>query len=227
MRIGTINIHLAETWNDSVSGGKAETMSPQKRSPIHLDVLPDLVTAAVLRAREQERKYGHNTGHFTLGVEKENTVIGVIGEFLVKEELMRIAYREGIQVQVDNTGLGAAVDLEIRSKNQDQIFGVHVKTGLWKRWPSEDFQFGIHADQKIELSGQPLVLVSLLKREHGYPEKARIEGFITSQDLQKAILIRRGERFPSTGVISRTDNLVTTFAQYVELESILKALFQN
>lgn len=203
------------------------TMNSQKRSPMYLDVLPDLVTASVLRAREQERKYGHNTGHFTLGVEKENTVIGVIGEYLVKEALTRIAYEEGVQVQVDNTSLGAAVDLEIRSKNHEKIFGVHVKTGLWKQWPREDFEFGIHADQKVESSGQPLVLVSLLKREHGYPAKARIEGYITSGNLRQAVLIKRGERFPSTGVISRTDNLITTFAQYVELGSILKVLFKN
>ena len=213
--------------SDTVFGRKEVTMNSQKRSPMYLDVSPDLVAASVLRAREQERKYGHNTGHFSLDVEKENTVIGVIGEFLVKEALTRTAYEEGVRVQVDHTSLGAAVDLEIRPNNQDQIFGVHVKTGLWKRWPDEDFEFGIHADQKIELSGQPLVLVSLLKREHGYPEKARIEGYITSENLSQAVLIRRGERFPSTGVISRTDNLVTTFAQYVELGSILKVLFQN
>ena len=202
-------------------------MSSHKRSPLYLDVSPDLVAASIVRAREQERRYGHNTGHFSLEVEKENTVIGVIGEFLVRETLTRIAFEEGIELSVNHTSLGASVDLEIRRTNQEQISGVHVKTGLWKHWPREDFEFGIHADQRIELSSQPLILVSLLKREHGFPEKARIEGYITSEVLRQSVLIKRGERFTSTGVLSRTDNLVTKFAQYVDLKSIFRALIQS
>ena len=207
--------------------GTGSAMSSHKRSPIYLDVSDELIASSVIRAREQEKKYGHNTGHFSLDVEKENTVIGVLGEFLVRETLLRIASGEGIRVQVDHTSLGAAVDLEVRRQDQTQISGVHVKTGLWKQWPREDFEFGIHADQRIELSSQPLVLVSLLKSKGGYPEKARIEGYITSEILRRAVLIKRGERFPSTGVVSRTDNLVTKFNQYIELKSILKVLFQD
>jgi hypothetical protein len=97
---------------------------------------------------------------------------------------------------------------------------VHVKTGLWKRWPSESWHFGIHSDQGIASSGAPVVLVSFIKTQQLWPRIGRIEGFIDSEKLSKAKIIRKGERFPSTGVLSRTDNLLTQFAEYVSIKEL-------
>ena len=195
------------------------------RLPLYLDVTKDVVENSVKRAREQEKIYGHNTGHFTLKVEKENTVIGVIGESLVRQALLKIANSKSILIQIDHTDLGAPLDLELKEPRGGKLLGLHVKTGLWSRWPAEGFEFGVHADQKIESSNSPLVLVSLLKDPGGYPKKARIEGFIKSDDLRHSTLIKKGARFPATGVISRTDNLITKFSQYGDVTSIFEVLF--
>ena len=37
------------------------------------------------RTLKQESIYGHNTGHFTLDVEKQNTSTGVFGELVTRE----------------------------------------------------------------------------------------------------------------------------------------------
>lgn len=194
------------------------------RTPLYLDVDGHLVEASIQRARKQEKIYGHNTGHFRLEVEKENTVIGVIGELLVRQTLINIAKSNSILVEVDHTALGAPLDLKLTAPGRSEEFGVHVKTGLWNRWPQETFEFGVHADQKIEFSNSPLILVTLLKNQGSYPKKARIEGFIKSHDLTKAKVIKRGDRFPSTGVISRTDNYLTKFSQYEDVKLIFQTV---
>lgn len=193
------------------------------RTPLYLDIDGCLVEASVQRAREQEKIYGHNTGHFRLEVEKENTVIGVIGEFLVRQTLIDIAKSNSILVEVDHTTFGAPLDLKLTVPGRREEFGVHVKTGLWNQWPQETFEFGVHADQKIEFSNSPLILVTLLKNQGSYPKKARIEGFIKSHDLRRAKVIKRGDQFPSTGVISRTDNYLTRFSQYEDVKLIFQS----
>ena len=192
----------------------------RNRSPLYLDISDDVLAASKARTVKQEAKYGRNTGHFTLENDKNSTLMGVIGELLVMEALMNLAKRIGYRIQINQTSLGAPVDLEIKAQSKMLINGLHVKTGVWKQWPQEDYQFGVHADQKLETTSQPLVLVTLLKRADSYPQKSRIEGFITPEILRAAPLIERGERFDSTGVISRTDNLVTKFSQYSNLEAI-------
>ena len=193
------------------------------RTPLYLDIDGRLVEASVQRAREQEKIYGHNTGHFRLEVEKENTVMGVIGEFLVRQTLIDIAKSNSILVEVDHTTFGAPLDLKLTVPGRREEFGVHVKTGLWNQWPQETFEFGVHADQKIEFSNSPLILVTLLKSRGSYPKKARIEGFIKSHDLRRAKVIKRGDEFPSTGVISRTDNYLTRFSQYEDVKLIFQS----
>jgi len=69
-----------------------------------------------------------------------------------------------------------------------------------------------------------LVLVSFLRSKGAWPEFLRIEGFITSDYLSKAQLIKRGQKFPSTGVVSRTDNLLTKFSDYQHISKLSDVL---
>jgi hypothetical protein len=101
-----------------------------------------------------------------------------------------------------------------------------VKTGLWRNWPRQDFEFGIHADQGIEKSGHPLVLVSLLRGGEKWPKSSRIEGYMRSSDLSKLPIIQRGEKFASSGVISRTSNIVTNFGLYKSVAQLADSLLQ-
>jgi hypothetical protein len=87
-------------------------------------------------------------------------------------------------------------------------------------------EFGILADQGIESSGQPLVLVTLLKSQEKWPKFSRIEGFISCEELAKLPIIKKGEKFKSSGVISRTDNIVTSFGQYKPIAELSERLFK-
>jgi hypothetical protein len=190
------------------------------RQPTPIRISSSQLDEAVKRARKQENIYGHNTGHFSLKVEKENTIIGVLGEIIVRDYL-------GITFRSDLVGAsptmcdyGAEFDLQL-----DLEFGkffVHVKSGLWRTWPQEHWHFGVHADQGIQNATFPLVLVSFLKSKSEWPELGRIEGFVSSEKLREAVMIRKGERFPSTGVVSRTDNLLTTFSEYENILELKK-----
>ena len=187
------------------------------RQPIPFRVSTKQLDEAVDRARKQEEIYGHNTGHFSLKVEKENTVIGVLGEVMVRDYLEKALSRDLMDSIPTMCVYGAEFDLEINLKTGKSF--LHVKSGLWRSWPQEQWHFGIHADQGIQNKGFPLVLVSFLKSPQQWPELGRIEGFIPSEKLRKSEIIKRGQRFPSTGVVSRTDNILTTFSEY---ESMLK-----
>ena len=178
----------------------------------------DWIDEALSRTREQEARYGHNTGHFTLRVEKENTLIGTLGEIVAREALTSVLKQKFASIEVNLSELGSFVDLTIKGANQ--LRGVHVKTGLWKNWPQDHFSFGVHSDQGIQMGLDPLLLVSLLKQDSSLPTKARIEGFVTPEYLRKCALIRRGDRFPGTGVQSRTDNLITYFRDFASINRI-------
>jgi len=191
------------------------------RQPEHFQINASQLREAIDRARKQEEIYGHNTGHFTLKVEKENTIIGVLGEIIVRDCLEKLFRNELVEVSIDMCSYGAEFDLELNLDGRKCF--LHVKSGLWKNWPQDHWHFGIHSDQGIQNSSSPLVLVSFLKSQSQWPEIGRIEGVITSENLRKAEIIKKGQRFPSTGVISRTDNIVTTFSEYQNI-SILKRL---
>jgi len=37
-------------------------------------------------------------------------------------------------------------------------------------------------------------------------------------------IIRKGMKFPSTGVLSRTDNILTKFQNYLDIEELIEAI---
>lgn len=198
-------------------------MSPEIfRRPIVFDVNGNQLQEALRRGREQEHIYGHNTGHFTLAYEKENTIIGVLGEILVRDVLGNGLRNTFAKVDVQLCELGSEFDIEV--KIEDSRFNLHVKSGLWKNWPGEAWEFGVHEDQGIPESGAPLVLVTFLKSSSFWPTIGRIEGFMISEQLKRAPIIKKGQQFPSTGVVSRTDNLLTKFSEYQELPRIVNTL---
>mgnify|MGYP001169524335 FL=1 len=194
------------------------------RDPHVFRIAAEEVPGLVERARAQEEIYGHNTGHFTLDVEKENTITGVLGEHAVAEYLTGCF--QGVDgVQIGLTTFGAPVDIEVRVG--DSLVGVHVKCGLWKRWPGDHFEFGVHADQGIQDGDNPLVLVTLRHPAEDGSRIGRIEGFLMPAALRECVLLGKGERFPSTGVISRTDNLVTTIGDYQPLDQLPSLLLKR
>ena len=139
-----------------------------------ISISEKLLEEALIRSTEQEAIYGHNSGHFTLKVEKENTTIGVLGELIVRNWFNDRALEIGSQFRLSETSLGAQLDLMLIGPDIKSIKGMHVKTGLWRSWPKQNFEFGVHADQGIEKSGQPLVLVSLIRGEEKWPKISRI-----------------------------------------------------
>ena len=128
-------------------------------------------------------------------------------------------------VQIGLTTFGAPVDIEVRVGGS--LVGVHVKCGLWKRWPGDHFEFGVHADQGIQDGDNPLVLVTLRHPAEDGSRIGRIEGFLMPAALRECVLLGKGERFPSTGVISRTDNLVTTIGDYQPLDQLPSLLLKR
>ena len=178
----------------------------------------ELQVEAVKRAREQERIYGHNSGFFRLEVEKENTVTGVLGELVAREVLKLSLAATTEQVIVELTDIGSKYDLEIHGV--ENLIGAHVKTGMWRQWPRLEMPFGIHADQKVQETSVPLILVSLLRPSSGFPNEARVEGYVWPTFLATCRVISRGERFPITNVISRTNNILTFLSDYLPIQNL-------
>ena len=185
-------------------------------------VSDSLIESALLRGRNQEEIYGHNTGHFTLNAEKENTIIGSLGELIVQKFLTDELKKYSSETTVQLCDYGSQFDISIQYKSKEKY--LHVKSGLWKNWPLNDWEFGIHAEQNIQNLGAPLVLISFLKSSKDFPETARIEGFVTSEFLHNAPIIIEGNKFPTTGVISRTNNIVTNFSDYQSINKIVGSL---
>jgi len=182
------------------------------RQALEIEISTEMLEEGITRAREQEQIYGHNTGHFTLESEKENTIIGTVGEIVAREVINECRSARNIGLSIQLSDLGAHTDLVIH--NHELFNGLHIKTGLWRRWPRDDFSFGVHADQGIQHASEPLVLVSLLKESEEFPVKAQVEGFVTPDYLRRCQVIHRGDRFPGSGVVSRTSNIVTFFRDY-------------
>lgn len=193
-------------------------MIQKQRNPVHYPVRHSLVEEAILRAKDQEAIYGHNTGHFTLETEKQNTIIGVLGELVVRDYLLFLIASQKRKIFVELSPIGSQYDVHVQFLEEKRA--IHVKSGLWRSWPRENWHFGIHSDQRIQDSGAPLILVSFLKSKNFWPSESRIEGYIKSEQLKKASLVRRGEKFPSTGVVSRTDNLLTQFSDYQDMRDL-------
>jgi hypothetical protein len=189
------------------------------RKPIPFEVNENQLQEALRRGREQEKIYGHNTGHFTLAYEKENTIIGVLGEILVRDVLRNGLKTAFSHFDVQLCELGSEFDVEVTISGVRSH--VHVKSGLWKNWPRETWEFGVHEDQGIPESGAPLILVTFIKSSNFWPTIGRIEGFMVSEQLKGAPLIKKGNLFPSTRVVSRTDNILTKFSEYQELPRII------
>jgi hypothetical protein len=197
-------------------------MSQEKKL---LPVSKSLIESALLRGRSQEDIYGHNTGHFTLNSEKENTIIGSLGELLLQKFIADELNRHDHEATVQLCDYGSKFDIVILLKSKQKY--VHVKSGLWKKWPLHNWEFGIHSDQNIQNLGAPLVLISFLKQKKDFPEIARIEGYITSRFLQNAPLIATGDKFPTTGVISRTDNIITRFSDYLPITRLIESIISE
>lgn len=195
------------------------------RAPLPFSLSDEEMREVVTRAREQESIYGHNTGHFSLNVEKENTITGVAGEWAVRKAL-RDSLAEMTGVSINFAPIGAPVDLVMERPGVNP-YGIHVKTGMWRKWPRDEFEFGIHADQGIQSGTQPLVLVTLLRSDVGLPSIGRIEGFVTPQYLRECEVIHNGERFPRSRVVSRTTNIVTTFGRYQHLELLRREIAES
>lgn len=197
-------------------------MKNEQTGKMIFDVSKSQIQEALVRARKQESIYGHNTGHFSLKVEKENTTIGVLGEIIVRDLLTNLFEATNTSSTLKLGEYGSRFDLELTT-HAIKTF-LHVKTGLWKSWPQQHWHFGVHADQGIQDSNYPLILVSFLKSAEVLPHTGRIEGFITSEKLRSSKTIQKGQLFPSTGVVSRTDNILTTFSDYqpiIELSELL------
>jgi hypothetical protein len=192
---------------------------------ILVPVSESLIESALLRGRSQEDIYGHNTGHFTLNAEKENTIIGTLGELLLQKFLTDELNKHSNGTSVRLCDYGSQFDILIQHKSKEKY--VHVKSGLWKKWPLNNWEFGIHADQNIQNLGAPLVLISFLKSSKDFPEFARIEGYLTSKFLQNAPLIAKGDKFPTTGVISRTNNILTNFSDYLPVTKMIESLISE
>lgn len=189
------------------------------RRPKPFSVEREQLVEAISRARHQEAIYGHNTGHFTLGAEKENTIIGVLGEIMVRDHLIRITRSLSPRPLIELCDYGSKFDIRISASERVEF--AHVKSGLWKSWPKDNWDFGIHADQGIEKTAAPLVLVTFLKSSKDFPDRGRIEGYLKGLFLSNAPRIKRGEKFPETGVVSRTENILTKFSQYRPIDEIL------
>ena len=135
MKCVVVGIRLSYRISTPLIGGSpvGYQQSGSTRGPILMAVKKDWVYEALSRTCEQEARYGYNTGHFTLRVEKENTLIGTLGEIVAREALTSVLKRRFASTEVVLSETGASVDLVI--KGVKQLQGVHVKTGLWRNCP--------------------------------------------------------------------------------------------
>lgn len=181
----------------------------------NISISKDILDEAKERTLAQEAIYGHNGGHFKLETEKENTLTGNVGEIITRDYLSQNRLIDEGVYEIELSDLGAPADLKISSYTGKTI-GAHVKTGLYRSFPSQSRSFGIHASQsaRIQAAKESVIVVSLTKGSDGKtPVLGKIEGFITSGELARCPTIKKGERFPA-GYVSRTDNVLTTLSDY-------------
>jgi len=152
-------------------------------------------------AEIQTKKYGHDTGHFTLGRRESSHLIGFVGEIGV------LQYFESAGFTPPVSGLcqmGDRYDVFIRIK--ENKYKAHVKTGRWQNWPNIASVFGVHWDQKIENSEAPVILVSFTRSS--LPE-IKIEGFVSPEYIGRCKVIEAEEPFPGQKYPSRCRNWLT------------------
>ena len=152
-------------------------------------------------AEIQTKKYGHDTGHFTLKRMESSHLIGFIGEVGV------LQYFESAGFAPPVSGLcpmGDRYDVFVGINGSK--YKAHVKTGRWREWPSIASAFGVHWDQKIENSQAPVILVSFTR--DSLPE-VNIEGFVSPEYIGRCKVIEAEEPFPGQKYPSRCRNWLT------------------
>jgi hypothetical protein len=181
----------------------------------HVSFSDDDLEEAQQRTEHQEAIYGKDSGYFTLGTNKKNTLTGVLGEIAVARfitERYRLAMDDVVMTDIGNT-----YDLEL--PNHDGF--LHVKSGLWRSYPSPRTAFGVHAGQHLETTPACLALVSMQRGADGaLPRSARIEGFLSPAELALTELIQKGEIFPGQSYPSRTENRLTYVGDFHEVDTI-------
>lgn len=188
------------------------------RNPLFIRLTEEDLNRISDLAKRQTEKYGHDRGFFRLGRKDSSHEIGFIGEI----GLLRF-FKEEYGLEEPNViglwELGDKRDVYILIDGKK--YTIHVKTGRWKGWPEDNWAFGVHLGQKLELSGWPVVLISYLTSDNA---EIRIEGFITSDELGKCPIIKRGKSFPGMFYLSRCDNWLTKFDQYNDIKELINYL---
>lgn len=188
------------------------------RNPLIINLLQEDLEIISELSKIQTRKFGHDSGYFTLGRKDSSHEIGFIGEVgLLRFFKQEYGLREPGEIGL--YPLGEKYDVYIIIKGRKN--SIHVKTGRWKSWPQDAWAFGVHADQKIEDSSSPLVLVSYLSTNNA---TIQIEGFMTSVELKSCPIIKKGETFPGMSYPSRCDNKLTYFRQYKSIKGLINYL---
>lgn len=191
------------------------------RNPFILKLNSDDLKRVEELDKKQSSKYGHDRGYFTLNRDESSHKIGFIGEVGLLRFFKQV-YKLKEPEDVGQEEMGGKFDIYIVIDNKKYF--LHVKTGRWKKWPTDNMAFGVHFAQKIEQSKAPIVLASLLKNDDSI---VKIEGFISDEEFGKCKLIKKGEIFPGMSYPSRTDNRLTYFSQYRDIKEIIKYLKNN
>lgn len=161
----------------------------------------------------QTARFGHDQGYFRLGRAQSSHEYGFIGEVAVLRYLSTFGLSEP-----DTLGLLPMGDrFDVWFKWKGTSWPLHVKTGVCARWPQPDDTFGIHADQSIEESQAPVILVSALRNDL---RTARIEGAMTAGRLGESPWLREGDPFPGKTYRSRTTNRLTLVGEYLEIRGL-------
>jgi len=188
------------------------------RKPIFIRLNDEDLKRIDRLAKEQSNKYGHDQGYFILGRNESSHKIGFIGEIGVLR-FFKQTYGLKESEDIGQEAMGEKFDEYITINGKKHF--LHIKTGKWKKWPTDDMVFGVHFAQKIEQSKSPIILISYLQ---GDESVVRIEGFITAEELGKCKLIKKGEIFPGMNYPSRTDNHLTYFSQYRDIMELTEYL---
>jgi len=188
------------------------------RNPLILKLNDDDLKRVEELDKKQSDRFGHDRGYFTLGRDESSHKIGFIGELGVLR-FFKQEYKLREPEDIGQENMGGKFDAHIVLNGFNHF--LHIKTGRWNNWPTDDMAFGVHFAQKIERSNSPIILVSFLKNDESL---IRIEGFITDDELGKCKLIKKGELFPNTRYPSRTDNWLTYFNQYKDIKGIIEYL---
>jgi hypothetical protein len=185
-------------------------------------IIITLTDGDILRIRQlsqqQTARYGHDRWHFSLWRADSSHEIGFVGEVGVLRFLQdTYQLQEPDVIGLEQMGDKFDVYIVLDGKKHR----LHIKTGRRSQWPEDSMAFGVHLDQRIEVSRYPVVLVSFLKGQH---RQIRIEWFMTAENLGACPIIKKWETFPKMRYPSRCDNRLTTFGQYQDITTIIDYL---